>query len=243
MRARGPRHGFGWAPRSVADYPRARDRTEGPPSRPRPCAPPVPLGSRHRPDRRGPGHRRRRGRGPRRGVRGARRPRPGAHAGGARRHRGPRRGRRRRLRRDDRFRRPRLHVHRAGPGRAAPGEPPDEPRGGRRRAVPPRDRPGDARPARQHARPGPQRLPAADRGPPARVPRRGDPPGRPGAGQSRRLGRPGAARPPGAAADRAGPRRVPRPGAAGAAGPARGRPGAAHPRGQGRAWRSSTERR
>ena len=40
----------------------------------------------------------------------------------------------------------------------------------------------------------------------------GDPPGRPGAGQSRRLRRPGAARPPGAAVDRARARRVSRPG-------------------------------
>ena len=62
----------------------------------------------------------------------ARRGRPRADAGGPRRHRGARRRGRRGLRRDDRLRRPRLDLHRAGPDRAAPGEPPDEPRGRRR---------------------------------------------------------------------------------------------------------------
>ena len=77
-------------------------------------------------------------------------------------------------------------------------------------AVPARDRPGDAAAARQHPGPRPQRLPAAARRSPARVPRRGHPPGGAGAGEPRRVGRPGAARPPGAAADRPRAGGVPR---------------------------------
>ena len=75
-------------------------------------------------------------------------------------------------------------------------------------AVPARGRPGDAPAAGEHAGAGPQRLPAAPRRPAARLPRLGHPPGRAGAGERRRVGRPGAARPPRAAADR------PRPGGA-----------------------------
>ena len=49
---------------------------------------------------------------------------------------------------------------RPGPLGRAPGEPADEPRGGRRAAVPARGRAGDAPAAGQHARPRPLRLPA-----------------------------------------------------------------------------------
>ena len=57
--------------------------------------------------------------------------RPRADAGGARRHRGPGRRRRGRLRRDHRVRRPGHGLDPTGGRRAPPGEPPDEPRGGR----------------------------------------------------------------------------------------------------------------
>ena len=86
-------------------------------------------------------------------------------------------------------------------------------------AVPARGRAGDAPAAREHARARPQRLPAPARRPVARVPRRGDPSGRAGAGQRGRVGRPRAARPPRAAADRPRRGRVPRAAGAGAASP------------------------
>ena len=72
--------------------------------------------------------------------------------------------------------------------------------------VPARGRPGDAPAAREHARAGPLRLPAAARRSDLRAPAAGHPSGGPGAGERRRVRRPRAARASRAAARSAGAR-------------------------------------
>ena len=92
-----------------------------------------------------------------------------------------------RLRGHDRVRRPGHDVHPAGRRGPAPGEPARLARRGRRAAVPARGRAGDAPAAREHARARPLGVPAAARGPDLRAARAGDPPGRAGAGERRRV--------------------------------------------------------
>ena len=158
-----------------------------------------------RPDRRGPHDRRRRGGRPPRGPRRARPPRARADAGGARRHRRARRARRGRLRRHDRA---------SATSRRRSSRPATRPRS-RRTCIASHAAGVGAPFPREVVRAmlllrantlalGHSRLPArcSSTGCCALLDAR-DPPGRAGAGERRRVGRPRAARAPRAAAHRA----------------------------------------
>src|ERR1035437_5830267 len=139
---------------------------------------------------------------PRQGIRGPRTARRGPRRRGARRHRPRRRGEPCRLRRHDGFREVRRRRHPAGEARPAPAESRAE---SRRRAAAAARR---AERAGRHAAPrelsgeGILGRPKGNARAPSRVPRKGNPPGNPGAGLGRRVGGSRAAR-----ASRARPRR------------------------------------
>ena len=147
-----------------------------------------------------------------------------------------------RVRRHDRVRRPRDDVHPARGRRAPAGEPHRIARRRRGAPVPARGRAGDAPAAGEHARPRPLGLPAAAGRSDLRAAGWRHPPGRAGAGERRRVGRPRAARPSRAAAHRARRGRGRRTGDAGDGRPPRRRPRAARPSSPRRGWRCSTAR-